>query len=421
MPRILIRTAVALGVLLLLILAAIGVVGLIVRIDHQRREAEITSFYDPPSPLPAGTPGAVIRTEPLEDVPDGINAWRILYHSTTRAGQDIAVSGMVAVPSGTPPAGGFPVLTLAHGTVGMARPCAPSLRPFMSRSALPSFLTPGRSSPSFFEQMLQPFTDAGYAVVATDYLGLGTPGINPYLVGEDAARNVLDAARALRSLPSLSLSGDTFIWGHSEGGQSALFAGQIAPRYASEMRILGVVAGSPAAQLESLAAELEGIRGRSPLTGLAVMIVRGWSAAYPNADPATVLTRRGLRAMPLVERECIGGVLLAFAFQPITNFLNPQALRTQPWAELIVANTAGAVRTAPPIRIFQGGADPLIKPAFTETLAAQLCAVGDTVALQVYPGDGHLSVITPSMPDTLTWMADRLAGRPAPSTCSGGG
>jgi hypothetical protein len=69
------------------------------------------------------------------------------------------------------------------------------------------------------------------------------------------------------------------------------------------------------------------------------------------------------------------------------------------------------------MRVFQGGSDPLILPKFTDAFVARLCAAGDTVDYALYPGYGHLSVIAPSMPDTLAWMADRLAGTPAPSTC----
>ena len=52
-----------------------------------------------------------------------------------------------------------------------------------------------------------------------------------------------------------------------------------------------------------------------------------------------------------------------------------------------------------------------------ETFVRQLCAVGDRVRFNLYPGKGHLSVIEPSMPDTLAWMADRLAGQAAPTSC----
>lgn len=411
----LVRLAIALGVVILLILAAIGAVVAVMRVDRDREERALHPFYDPPVPLPAGRPGELIRMEAL-DAPDGVRAWRVLYHSTTFRGEDTAVSGMVAVPDGPAPAGGFPVIAVAHGTVGSARICAPSLNPFHARS--PSLPGVGHAAESFYVQMVQPFIGAGYAVAATDYRGLGTPGPAPYLVGDDAARNVLDAARMIRRLPELQLSNDTVVWGHSQGGQSALFTGQIAQSYAPELRILGVVAGAPAAELAPLAEEVAQITGRSPLTGLLVMIVRSWSVAYPpDAKADTVLTSQGLRGMAVVDQECVGDVLLTFAFRPAPRFITPGGIARAPWPGLIEQNSAGAVRTPAPIFVFQGGSDPLIKPAFTEELVKQLCTVGDTVALKVYPGLSHLSVIGPSMPDALAWIADRLAGKAAPSTC----
>ena len=47
---------------------------------------------------------------------------------------------------------------------------------------------------------MKQLVDAGYVVAATDYEGLGTPGVHPYLVGESEGRSVLDAARAARAL-----------------------------------------------------------------------------------------------------------------------------------------------------------------------------------------------------------------------------
>src|SRR5690625_7641015 len=37
---------------------------------------------------------------------------------------------------------------------------------------------------------------AGWAIVASDYTGLGTPGSHPYLIGEGEGRSVIDAVRA---------------------------------------------------------------------------------------------------------------------------------------------------------------------------------------------------------------------------------
>ena len=45
---------------------------------------------------------------------------------------------------------------------------------------------------------LQRWIKAGYAVVRTDYDGLGTPGVHQYLVGTSEGRSVLDAVRAAR-------------------------------------------------------------------------------------------------------------------------------------------------------------------------------------------------------------------------------
>ena len=84
-------------------------------------------FYTVPDPLPAGQPGDVIKTED-QNVP-GLHGTvrRVMYHSRSVMGTDIAVTGLILVPSGSPPAGGFPVVTWAHGTTGIADMCAPSL------------------------------------------------------------------------------------------------------------------------------------------------------------------------------------------------------------------------------------------------------------------------------------------------------
>ncbi len=375
--------------------------------DQRARKEALFPFYDPPTPLAAGRPGDVIRSEPVDNAPAGVTALRVLYHSTSNQNRDLAVSALVVIPNGPAPAGGFPVVTLAHGTVGNARICAPSLEPFEDRL----------TQASFYKLMVSFFTDAGYAVAATDYLGLGTPGVSPYLVGEDAGRNVLDAARMIRRLPGLSLSETTFIWGHSQGGQAAAFAGQLAPTYAPELQILGVVAGSPAAELGLLADAASAVTKRSPLTGLIVMIVRAWSVAYPNARADMVLTARAIDRMRIVDTVCVEGDLLAFLLRPASDYIKPNGVKAAPWPALIAANTPGATKTLAPMLIFQGGSDPLIRSQFTETFVQRLCAVGDTVAFNQYAGQGHLSVIAPSMPDTLAWMTGRTQGAPPQTAC----
>jgi acetyl esterase/lipase len=91
-----------------------------------------------------------------------------------------------------------------------------------------------------------------HIVVATDYAGLGTEGIHPYLIGESEARSVLDSVRAARALPNSGASNRFAVWGHSQGGHAALYTGQVAARYAPDLKLVGVAAAAPATYLVEL-------------------------------------------------------------------------------------------------------------------------------------------------------------------------
>ncbi|HKM85338.1 MAG TPA: hypothetical protein VJW96_03965, partial [Terriglobales bacterium] len=97
---------------------------------------------------------------------------RILYHSRTASGEDVAVSAVVLIPDGKPPAGGWPVIAWAHEFRGAARQCAPSLMKNLGVGPL-----------------LAMYANLGYAVVATDYSGLGADSGKPVL---DMQSNALD-------------------------------------------------------------------------------------------------------------------------------------------------------------------------------------------------------------------------------------
>src|ERR1700676_3702268 len=68
----------------------------------------LTIFYHTPRPLPPGKPGELIRSEPIDqyNLPYELSALRILYRSRTANGKDVAVSTVVLIPDGKPPAGG---------------------------------------------------------------------------------------------------------------------------------------------------------------------------------------------------------------------------------------------------------------------------------------------------------------------------
>ena len=155
------------------------------------------AFYVPPKPLAKAGPGTIIRSTPITGAPAGARAWKVLYHSRSVDGRDIAVSGVVIAPTGRTPHGGRVVVTWAHGASGLADLCAPSKQPDIASGAAS---TSGPAGYGTVMPYVQTFLDAGYVVAATDYEGLGTPGVHPLLVGESEGRSVLDAARAAHDL-----------------------------------------------------------------------------------------------------------------------------------------------------------------------------------------------------------------------------
>ena len=148
--------------------------------DPSHGDGGVSAFYDPAGPAPE-KPGTMIRTEaqPAESsLAEAGQAMRILYSSTN--GLDgktpVAVSGSLFLPKGDAPAGGWPLVAWAHGTVGVADVCAPSWNARSERDS----------------KYLNHWLSQGYAVVASDYQGLGTPGGHPYLATKPAAYSVLE-------------------------------------------------------------------------------------------------------------------------------------------------------------------------------------------------------------------------------------
>ncbi|MEZ5144886.1 MAG: alpha/beta fold hydrolase [Acidimicrobiales bacterium] len=363
-------------------------------------------FYVPPSPLPEGMPGQIIRSEPMAGAPEGSTAYKILYHSTSVSGQDVAVSGFVLVPGGDAPPGGRPVVTWAHPTTGVVDTCAPSLSPL------------GFSLVGGLAGLLQ----AGYVVAATDYEGLGTPGVHPYLVGDSEGRATLDAARAAANLSEAAASKNVAVWGWSQGGQGALFAGQLAPTYAPDLRIVGVAAAAPAGELSQLLTDdlntFDGVElGAYALNAYQFV----YQSAHPGLDADALLTPAGQQGMPQIVKLCNltqATEMEAVATPLVGKFFAQNPSSVPPWPDLLAANTPGGFPTSAPVYLAQGSADTLVIPSTTATLAQNLCRLGDTVTFKEYDGAVHTNIAFVAADDVVTWIGQRFAGQPAASTCS---
>jgi acetyl esterase/lipase len=221
---------------------------------------------------------------------------------------------------------------------------------------------------------------------------------------------VLDVARAARGLDAAGAGGRVVLAGHSEGGHAVLWAVELARAYAPELQVVGVAATAPGAELATTL-ELSRFRPAATTSG-AMLIVVAWSDAY--RVPLDVLTPAGRRAVDRVRTRC----LEELARDPATPTVRPgDLLTTPPWPALLARNSPGHAAAPAPLLIAQGTDDETAVPAATRALVQRLCRVGDTVELRTYQHAGHFDIPKVAGSDVAAWIGDRLAGRPARSTC----
>lgn len=368
---------------------------------------QISAFYDPPSPLPVGKPGEIIRTESMDSRFSNARLWRILYYSTDLSGNNVAVSAIIAAPTSAAPADGYPLVAVGHGTVGANRACAPSIDPYTSFN----------DGPTSYDLFVGPFVSAGYVVVMSDYQGLGTPGDSSYLLGDIEGRNILDAARAAMAFPNLTLRPDFVIWGQSQGGHAALFAGQLARTYASELKVLGVATEAPAADLQAIFQDLTLLNDRGGVVSLPLMAAQAWAKAYSDLNIDTVLTGRGKGALTnVVDNVCLMPAILATQFAKPSDLFLPDAM--QVLAPTIAENTPGIGPYVMPLFIAQGDADAVVPVSANTHFAESLCAVDNQLTYKVYEGAGHFAIVNAAQADVLAWMQSLLDGTVPVTTCA---
>ncbi|MEH6818787.1 MAG: lipase family protein [Dietzia psychralcaliphila] len=395
------RTILAVSVLLVVVALTIGS-ALLLRGDDRPAPDE---FYTSTEPLPA-EPGVLLRAETLTTgVPAGADAWRILYTTTTPDGTVIAVSGTAIAPSdrGTDV---LPLLSVAHGTTGIVPRCAPSMSPTPFADGAGTALT-------------QMVTDHGWAGVISDYVGLGTSGMHPYLVGQVEARNVLDASRAAQQLDGLTLSSDTVVWGHSQGGHGALWTGQIADAYAPELTLLGIVGMAPATDFYTLA---EMSKDEVGGTTVSAYIAQSWNEVYPELDlaghlnPGTAHGVEKIGDLCFNEQDAIAALVRG---TQIPEQVFPDPVLDGDLGEKLRENSPTGPWPAP-VLIAQGLADPLVKPAMQQDWVDARCADGEPLDYRTYPGLDHNGLVaadSPLTPQLVTWTLDRWNGAAPTPTC----
>jgi len=360
----------------------------------------LASFYEPLEPT-SGNPGTLIRHEPIDVEVEGGSAHRILYVSERPDGSAGVSGGMVFIPDTPAPAEGRPVVAWAHGTVGMGDACAPS------RSKNPLADTTG-----WLEQMM----GLGWVVTATDYTGLGTPGVELYLVAEAEVTDVVNSVRAAGQVPDARTGTRYVVWGHSQGGHSALWSGHLAPDYAPELQLLGVAAAAPAAELT----EIIGAQWQTAVAwAIGPEAVIAWREVDPSLPLDGILTTRAQGDYVDFAQECI----VSAALNAITRvslgeqFFETNPLLSAPWAQVLETQTPPALPPDMPTFIAQGTADTVVLAWPNALLLDRWCDFGSAIAMLWMGEVNHPDAAINAGPSAVSWIADRFADRPAPRTC----
>ncbi len=358
-----------------------------------------TKFYTPPKHYPAKHGSLIWQRKDTGITPiPGAKNRLVLYSTRTLGGGKVVASGTVTVPRGKAPKGGWPVITYAHGTTGVADVCAPTRIPDGS---------PQEGYVTYMNPVIDAWLDAGYAVVRTDYAGLGTPGPHGYLVGIDEGHAVLDIVTAARTL-NKKIGKKFLIAGHSQGGHAALFAAGEAASYGKGLKLRGTVAYAPASHLAEQEALLPALTSPNPLTALATMIVSGAATASDQIHPTQILSEPVLQYYPQLEQTCLAQLSATNSLGGIApaQLLRPGADATA--LRAVLTDNNPAIVTKAPILLAQGLADTTVFPQFTTALNGELVGKGDSVNYQTFPGVGHGEIPAAAESQVLSFFEQRL-------------
>jgi pimeloyl-ACP methyl ester carboxylesterase len=368
--------------------------------QEQADRLPIGDFYSTPANLSVTKPGDLLRKEPFTgySLPKGATAVRIIYHSLDATGGDVATSAAVLIPAGTPPPQGWPVIAWAHGTSGVARLCAPS----------------AMKDVYYGDEGLMPMVAAGFAVVATDYHGLGTEGSHQYVNKTAQARDVIYSIPAARAaVPSLGAK-----WvadGHSQGGLAAVGVAEAEHTF-KDPDYLGAVS------VAGVAREVDFFSHLSNTSGVGfylAFMAAGIHARYPEFQPRELLSDGLLAHYPdVTTKGCFYYGYATYAAVPTGTLLRPDWDKS-PWVHrFFEGNAVGKAPISGPLFVIAGEADQTVPIAGVRAAVKQLCDAKQPVTFRSYPGLDHDPTMERSTPDQLEWIRARFAGKPAGSNCA---
>lgn len=373
-----------------------------------RGEGGVSGFYQFEGQLPE-QPGVLLKTAPLEEhqsVPSAATNTRLLYSSTDGIDQKtrIFVSGSLFLPEGTPPEGGWPLILWSHGTVGIADRCAPSWTGYRP----------------FHQEYLNQWLDQGYAIVASDYQGLGTPGTHPYLATRPASYSNLDIIRAVQS-GEFPVSDSVVLVGQSQGAAAAFATAGYAPDYAPELDIRGVVAtGIPYFTPRALEV-LNQTRPRDvvdPMLGYNFLAMTLIEQIDPSFDHTEYVSDKALPSYIEAQSACYQEMKPRIAERGLTYNDSFDQSPEEPLNVAFAQMGYPRMDLSVPAYIGSGAVDRDTPLRMQAGLIKTACAAGSTIQSYVYEGLDHLTVLNHSTVDSMPFVSAVFANEPISGNCA---
>ncbi len=361
---------------------------------HAHERMPLDDFYDNVSPLPPAPPGTLIRSEQFDDysLSSGISVTRLMYHSRSSSGEDVAVSGVVLVPDGKAPAGGRPIIAWAHGFQGVARQCAPSLLQNLGEG-------------SYFSM----YVKLGYVVVATDFAGLGTRSQAAYLNARSNGLDVIYSVAAARSAIH-DLGPRWMVMGEREGGVVAIAVAEMESQF-RDVNFLGSIALGGLIDSENIVKQ--GTQGDAVQM---IYVAYGIKSAFPQFALSEMLTSEGIAFYQKAIPSCYGTGELPL--MTVSHILHPNWQDNWLLKRYLEINTLGRVIAYRPLLVLASDRDSSRPIAMTAETVARLCRQEDRVVFYTLHTGDPKTLMGDSVNDQIAWIQGRFANQAAPGNCN---
>lgn len=362
-------------------------------------------------------PGRLISHEQIPTSLHGARAHKVRYTSLDTNGVATESTGLVIAPSGE--GSGRPILTWLHGTTGVGDAACPSAQEDPARDLITFFDLDARADIDYGVPHIQSFIDDGWVVCATDYQGLGTPGVHQYTVNRTNGRDglyIVHAARTLTLGMGTALAGA----GWSQGGGAVAALAELDVDEFGELDLFAIVAFSPGVAGVALkAGSASAMAGPSgPPDAHAFMLIEGLVAAFPDTlKLEDVLTPLGVKVAHATQETLsvhhLTGVL-ARTFHHDGPIIRSDPQNLEQWKAAVMSSTAGLKKPLCPVLVCEDlgnpeGQFPCPLP-WQDGYAAAVTALGGEVTVRTYPNDDHFSLCTTAMPEAKIWL-DSLRSR----------